>query len=184
MAEDTIVSGFFAGASLGYSMHTIGASGYEDESGSTAAFGVNAGYNFNDNVSFIVDYTNYGSADLFSAPVVGGNVQFFSETTGLSGMVQYISERVVSEWSYGARLGLIAWSTDVSVKGFGNTAPVGDDSGVSVVGGFMARYAATEKLDLIFSADWFVYDHKAELLDDQKVDFQHDRYAIGLQYHF
>lgn len=183
-AQDSLSSGFFAGTTIGWSKHTVGASNYEDESGSAVAVGLNGGYRYNANWSVLVDYSKYGQADLFDFNYAGVPITVASDTKGLSVMGQYLTGHQVGEWAVGARLGLISWQTDVNFKSGSNELTFDDDSGVSVIGGLLASYSATENLDLLLSADWFVYDHDAALLTNAAIDFQHSRVGVTLQYNF
>lgn len=184
MAQEPLNTGLFGGATVGVGQHALGASGYEDESGDASVFGLHAGYQINDNVSVLLDYSNYGEADLFDLYLFDTKATIASETTGVSVIGQFMTDRNVGYFSVGARLGLISWQTDMNIKANGQSETLADDSGIAAIGGLIGSYAMSEKLDLVMSLDWFVYDHKADLLEDEGVDFQHSVLKVGFNYYF
>lgn len=184
MAQEPLTTGLFGGASVGVGQHTLGASGYNDESGNASVLGLHAGYQINDNVSVLIDYSNYGEADLFDIYLFDTQATIASETTGVSVIGQLMTDRNVGYFSFGARLGLISWQTDLNLKANGHSETLIDDSGIAAIGGLVGSYAMTEKLDLVLSMDWFVYDHKASLVEDEKIDFQHSVLKVGVNYYF
>lgn len=192
-AQETTTNRFFAVVEAGISEHTIDASGgYEDESGNSFSPSVALGYLYNPNISIVAQYTQYGEADLFSAELnidgVAIDATFSSETTGISLVGQYMTDASPGGWSYGAKLGLIHWSTDLnlSASNGGVTASdtLDDDKGVAVYGGFIVSYALSEKIDLTLNADWFVNDLEVDLIDGSQEDMQYSRYTAGLKYQF
>jgi hypothetical protein len=194
-AQDSAPSKFFAAIEFGGVQHTIDVSGvgtnYEPENGNSFSPSLSAGYNFNENISIIAQYTDYGKADLFDTNVfinpVQVNIAVSTETTGFSLVGQYMSPRSIGSWSFGAKLGLIRWDTDFNVRF--KTAQVNfteteSESGIAVYGGFIGSYALNEKWDLTLGADWFVNDLDAEVIDGAKTDMQYSRFNLGFKYNW
>lgn len=169
--------------------------GYQEESDTTTSPALGLSYQFNDNLSVVAQYTNYGTAELFSTRTyinsTAVDVTVESKTTALSVVGQYLVPLASDSWSIGARLGLISWDTEFGVKAVSSQASAknkfGDDSGTTLTGGVLAEYALTEQLSFTFSADWFVnkIDNSVEFTDDgADLDMQYGRYAMGLKYAF
>lgn len=192
-AQETKTNKYFAVVEVGTAEHAIDASGgYKDESGSSFSPSLALGYVYNSNISMVAQYTQYGEADLFTSEVsYEGAVMdttFSTETTGISLAGQYMTDSGSGGWSYGVKLGLIHWNTDLNVLvtngGESASGTVGDDSGVAVYGGFIVSYALSERMALTVNADWFVNDLDVELIEGSQLDMQYSRYTLGLRYHF
>lgn len=192
-AQEASTNRFFVAVEAGIAEHTIDASGgYEDESGNSFSPSIALGYMFTPNISMVAQYTQYGEADLFSADIdfedVVVGTTFSSETTGISLVGQYMTDPSPSGWSYGAKLGLINWDTDLNISatsaGASASDTLGDDKGVAVYGGFIITYALGEKVDVTLNADWFVNDLDVELIEGSQMDMQYSRYTVGLKYQF
>lgn len=166
--------------------------GYEDESGKGFAPAIGVSYRFNENFSVLVNYADHGEADLFDFYQYYGNnkVNFTAsvESTALSVMAQYESERMVQNWSFGGRLGLTSWDADAMLtgtfQGQSEKDSIGSDSGVSIIGGLFAVYSFTQQLDMTFSADWFVAEPNIEIVEGHDTELQVSRYAVGMRYWF
>ncbi len=169
--------------------------GYQEESDTTTSPALGLSYQFNDNISVIAQYTNYGSADLITTPVYIGTTPFDltieAETTAISVVGQYMVPLATPGWSIGARLGAISWESEFNLKASSSqislNEQLGDDSGTSLTGGILAEYAMSEQLSMTISADWFVNKIKnaIDFTDDgAKLDMQYGRYALGLKYAF
>lgn len=169
--------------------------GYQEESDTTTspAFGVS--YQFNDNISLVAYYTNYGTAELFTATTyvntTAVDVTFEAETTAVQVVGQYMVPLATAEWSIGARLGFTSWDTEFGVTAVSKQASAsekfGSDSGTALTGGVLAQYQLSQQLSLTLSADWFVnkIDNSVEFTDDgADLDMQYGRYAMGLKYAF
>jgi opacity protein-like surface antigen len=195
-AQDIGPSKFFAGIELGVVQHTVDVSGvgtnYESESGNSFSPNLLVGYNFTESISIIAQYTDFGKADLFDTtflfnPSTPVKVEFSTETTGFSLVGQYMSPREVGLWSFGARLGLIRWSTDFNsnFSAFqANFTDTKSETGVAFYGGLIGSYALSETWDITLGADWFVNDLDVEIIDGAKTDMQYSRLNLGLKYNW
>lgn len=201
LSQENTASSFYAGIELGVAQHSIDVSGaganYEEETGNSFAPSLSFGYQFNENWSIVAQYTQYGEADLFDtdfeipvdADIVPINVAFSTDTTGLSVVGQYMTERNVGHWSLGAKLGLMKWDTDLNIhytsRQYGvDEVDTESDSGVAIYGGLLGAYALSETLDLTIVADWFVNDLDTELIDGATTDMQYSRFSVGMNYHW
>jgi hypothetical protein len=195
-AETTDKTGFAVLLDVGIADIAVDAvGGYQEESDTTTSPALGLSYQFNDNMSVVAYYTNYGTAELFSTTTyinsTSVDITVESETTALSVVGQYMVPLATQGWSIGARLGVTSWDTEFGVAAVSSQASAyekfGDDSGTALTGGILAEYGLTEKLSLTFSADWFVnkIDGSVEFTDDgADLDMQYGRYAMGLKYAF
>lgn len=169
--------------------------GYQEESDTTTSPAFGLSYQFNNNISLIAQYTNYGTADLLSTKTYVNSmpvdITVESETTTMSLLGQYLVPLATQGWSIGARLGFISWDSEFGVTASSRQATAyekfADDSGTSLTGGILAEYALSEQLSLTFNADWFVnkIDSSIEFTaDGADLDMQYGRYAMGLKYAF
>lgn len=193
IAQEEKPQKLFAVVEVGMAEHAIDASGgYEDEKGDSFSPSLALGYMYDSNISIIAQYTQYGEADLFSSELnfegVILDTTFSSETTGVSLVGQYMTDLSSSGWSFGAKLGLIRWDTDLNFTatsgGASASDTLGDDSGVSIYGGVVVSYALSQRMAVTLNADWFVNDLDVELIEGSQVDMQNSRYSMGLRYSF
>lgn len=197
-ADETIdKTGFAVLVDVGIADIAVDAEGgYDEESDTTTSPALGLSYQFNDNMSVVAYYTNFGTAELlnftaYSSGNMAVDITVESKTTALSIVGQYMVPLASQSWSIGARLGLISWDTEFSVVAASSQASsknkFGDDSGTALTGGILAEYTLSEQLSLTLSADWFVnkIDNSVEFTDDgADVDMQYGRYAMGLKYAF
>ena len=192
-AADSEQSNFAVLADIGVGHQKLDVSGgYHTESGNAFSAALGLEYKINSEFSAIVQYADYGEADLFGAeiPVAGQEVgvDFSAKTKGLSLVGQYMTARAVDNWSFGAKLGMISWDTDMYIKASGNDSSAkvtfGSDDGTSIVGGLLASYAFNQQMDVYFNADWFVSDVDGQIIEGETNEILRARYTVGLKYHF
>lgn len=194
--ESGTQTGFAVLADVAIADIAIDAEGnYREESDTTTSPAIGVSYQFNENFSVLVQYVNYGTADLikFSDEIYNTPVDLTVEgkTSAFVLAGQYMVPLAAQGWSLGGRVGLNSWNTDFAVVAStsqqSSRQKFADDSGTALIGGVLAEYAFNEQFALTFSADWFVnkIDDSVEFSEDgADLDMQTGRYAVGLKYSF
>lgn len=186
-------TGFSVASEVGFGHQKIDVSGgFKTESGNSFSPSIALAYNFDSNYSIVAQYTDYGESDLFVIPMsVFGqsvNVDVSAKTTGFSLVGQYMTDRDEGLWSFGGKLGLMAWDTEMMVKASANgqsaSESLGDDNGTAIYGGLLASYGLSRNLNLTFNADWFVSEVGVEFAAGETTELLRSRYTMGVSYHF
>lgn len=162
----------------------------DGESGTAFSGSVGLSYQITPTWSVLLNYTDSGEADLFSlSDTFAGDDIIYNATmsldnTGTGLFAQYTTERQLQQWSFGGRIGLVRWDTDVNVtvhaaSDLGLT--VVSDSGTDLAAGLFAQYALTEKWDLTLGLDYLRYDISFE---EESTDVTNTRLYIGLKNSF
>jgi hypothetical protein len=137
------------------------------ESGQAASFSVGLNYQITPVWSVLLNYTDSGEADLmtFSDTLPGDDILYkatMSLDTSTAGLfAQYLTERQTGHWSFGGRLGLVRWDSDMNV-----TLHVSPDinltalteSGTNLAAGLLAQYGLTYSWDLTLGFDYLRHD--------------------------
>lgn len=162
----------------------------DGESGTSFSGSVGLSYQITPTWSVLLNYTDSGEADLFSLSdtyagddiIYNATISLDNSGTGL--FAQYTTERQLQQWSFGGRIGLVRWDTDVNVtvhtaSDLGLT--VVSDSGTDLAAALFAQYALTEKWDLTLGLDYLRYDISFE---EESTDVTNARLYIGLKNSF
>lgn len=177
-------SDFALSADLG----STGQSG-DGESGSAFSGSVGLSYHITPQWSVLLNYTDSGEADLynFSDTFAGDDILYTAtlslDTTATGLFAQYTTEPQ-QQWSFGGRVGLVRWDTDVNVtvqaaSELGLT--VVSDSGTDLAAGLFAQYELNDKWDLTLGLDYFRYTLSFE---EDSTDVTNTRLYVGLKNSF
>lgn len=162
--------------------------GYEKESGSSFSPSLALAYNFNQNVAIVAQYTDYGAAELFDESYSGVNVKASTDMSGVSLVARYLSTPNMSGWSFGGKLGLMSWSSDLyadlSAQGESLRLEYGEDDGVAIYGGLMAAYEINENVSLLLNTDFFLAEPDSTLIAGEKTEILAAHYSLGIEYRF
>lgn len=167
----------------------LGASGQavDDESGTSASVSVGLSYQIDPHWSVVLNYTDSGEADLatvrdtFAIGDVMYDATLALDNTAVGLFAQYMTERQLEQWSFGGRLGLVRWDTDLNLT-LHASPDVGltilSDTGTDLAAGLVAQYAFTEKWDMTLGLDYVRYSISFE---DESTDVTNTRLYIGIK---
>ncbi len=162
----------------------------DGESGQAASYSVGLSYQITPVWSVLLNYTDSGEADLltFSDTLPGDDIIYdatLSLDTNAAGLfAQYLTERQTGHWSFGGRLGLVRWDSDVNATL--HTSPdinltALTDSGTDLAAGLLAQYGLTYNWDLTLGLDYLRHDISFE---DDSTDVTNTRLYLGLRNSF
>lgn len=167
----------------------LGASGQavDNESGTSASVSAGLSYQIDPNWSVLLNYTDSGEADLatLSDTFAIGDVMYDAtlalDNTAIGLFGQYMTERQLEHWSFGGRLGLVRWDTDINLT-LHASPDVGltivSDTGTDLAAGLVAQYSLTEQWDMTLGLDYMRYSISFE---DESTDVTNTRLYIGIK---
>lgn len=167
----------------------LGASGQavDSESGTSASVSAGLSYQIDPNWSVLLNYTDSGEADLatLSDTFAIGDVMYDAtlalDNTAIGLFGQYMTERQLEHWSFGGRLGLVRWDTDINLT-LHASPDVGltivSDTGTDLAAGLVAQYSLTEQWDMTLGLDYMRYSISFE---DESTDVTNTRLYIGIK---
>lgn len=162
----------------------------DGESGNAVSASVGLSYQITPNWSVLLNYTDSGEADLatVSDTFAIGDVMYDAtlalDNTAIGLFAQYMTERQLEQWSFGGRIGVVRWDTDLNLT-LHASPDVGltilSEKGTDVAAGLVAQYALTDKWDLTLGLDYMRYSINFEE-DSTKVT--NSRLYLGLKNSF
>lgn len=159
----------------------------DGESGTATSASLGLSYQITPQWSVLLNYTDSGEADLttVSDTFAIGDVLYDAtlalDNTAVGLFAQYMTERQAEHWSFGGRLGLVRWDTDLNLT-LHASPDVGltilSDTGTDLAAGLVAQYALTDKWDMTLGLDYMRYSISFE---DESTDVTNTRLYIGLK---
>lgn len=162
----------------------------DGESGTAFSGSVGLSYQITPSWSVLLNYTDSGEADLFSlkdtfaGDAIINEATMSLDNTGIGLFAQYTTERQLQQWSFGGRIGLVRWESDVNATVHAASEldlNVVSDRGTDLAAALVAQYALTEKWDLTLGLDYLRYNISFE---EDSTDVTNTRLYIGLKNSF
>jgi hypothetical protein len=162
----------------------------DGESGTAASASLGLSYQITPQWSVLLNYTDSGEADLttVSDTFAIGDVMYDAtlalDNTAVGLFAQYMTERQLEQWSFGGRLGLVRWDTDLNLTLHASPdagLTIVSDKGTDLAAGLVAQYALTDKWDMSLGLDYMRYSISFE---DESTDVTNTRLYIGMKTSF
>ena len=157
----------------------------ESDTATSASLGLS--YQITPQWSVLLNYTDSGEADLatVSDTFAIGDVMYDAtvalDNTAIGLFAQYMTERQLEHWSFGGRLGLVRWDTDLNLTLHASPdvgLTIQSEKGTDLAAGLVAQYALTEKWDMTLGLDYMRYS--VSFVEDS-TDVTNSRLYLGLK---
>lgn len=159
----------------------------DGESGTATSASLGLSYQFTPKWSVLLNYTDSGEADLATVSdtfAIGGvmyDATLALDNTAIGLFAQYTTERQLEQWSFGGRLGLMRWDTDLNLTLHASSdvgLTIKSEKGTDLAAGLVAQYALTEKWDMTLGLDYMRYSVS---FVDNSTDVTNTRLYLGLK---